>query len=82
MNHENLVLVQKKCLGDHILGVNFTRSSEACNLKLPSKCEESLEVFPADSLTQTSPYESYSHGHLCFDKAHFMLKLTIFELET
>ena len=36
-------------------GVNFARSDEACNSKLPSKCEESLEVFPADSLTQTSP---------------------------
>ena len=24
----------------------------------------------------------YSHRHFCFDKAHFMLKLTVFELET
>ena len=27
-------------------------------------------------------YASYSHGHFCFVKAHFMLKLTVFELET
>ena len=55
MSHENLVLVQKKMFRRSYFGVNFARSDEACNLKLPSKCEESLEVFPADSLTQTSP---------------------------
>ena len=55
MNHENLVLVQKKMFRRSYFGVNFARSDEACNSKLPSKCEESLEVFPAALLKPTSP---------------------------
>ena len=47
---------EKKDLGDHILGSTFSGSDEACNSKLPSKCEESLEVFPAALLNPTSPY--------------------------
>ena len=31
---------------------------------------------------RTSTYPVMSHGHFCFVKAHFMLKLTVFELDT
>ena len=49
---------EKKKSGRSYFGVNFSRSDEACNSKLPSKCEESLEVFPAALLNPPSPYYS------------------------
>ena len=51
------------------------------NIKLISVTQHN-HCIKAWSKLDLSKFLNYSHGHFCFVKAHFMLKLTVFELET